>query len=846
MPVAFGSAQDSTFTGGSSHSYGIPAHNSGDGLILVVASTRSVTPATAINTPSGWTAVPADGEAGNFSAVRLSAFVKSGNGSESSVAVSLDGNPSFGSCGTVITAPGAKLTDLIDVVGSIITQESGVDITSPSVTTTEADTLIVQAYCFDDDLSSEADADSDAGFAGTMRGYGEIATPGNGLAFGVSTRTQASIGASGTCDWSTNGDSDAGVAITFAVRSEPAGPNVTDVGGDEEFDDKDTGVVITGSGFEASQGTGKVEIGDNADYATANKVEQTVTGWGDTSITITADLGAQSPGAKWLFVTNDSAERNDPGFAVTLHRANAFTLALSTHFVDGAATTAQLTAPAAKTTADFDPSTIHENQNPADSVDITADDYTEPEFNLAATVNAREVPYNFRITDNGTPLDSYGVTIQGTIGTAASTGTADGAGTATGEGGAEAGGDGTADGAGAATGDGGAEITGDGAADGAGAVTGSGAAELGGDGSADGQASVSGEGGAEAGGDGTGDGQAVVSGEGAAETTGDGTADGQATVSGDGGAEVTGDGTADGQASVSGEGRAEVSGDGAADGQADVSGEGGAEAAATGTAAGTSTADGVPGSDDPTGSSAGSGDATGEGGAEITGDGTADGQAGVTGEGAAEAETSGTADGAGAATGEGRAEISTDGTADGQASVTGEGRAEIPGDGTADGQAVVSGEGRVERGGDGTADGQATVSGEGGAELGGDGSVDGQAVVSGEGAAEAGATGQADGAADAIGEGRAEAETTGTASGAATATGVGDFDSPFEGTIGELTATSAAVHALASSISAVNLVAAASARVNVVDPSSQAAFALNAANDRVTILTATAERVIQP
>jgi hypothetical protein len=96
-------------------------------------------------------------------------------------------------------------------------QESGVDINSPSITTTVDGAWAIFAYVFDDDLSTNADHDSDAGFLGTSRGYGELTGGGNGLAAAMADYVKTTAGATGTNTWSSNGDSDAGAAITFAL-----------------------------------------------------------------------------------------------------------------------------------------------------------------------------------------------------------------------------------------------------------------------------------------------------------------------------------------------------------------------------------------------------------------------------------------------------------------------------------------------------------------------------------------------------------------------------------------------------------------------------------------------------
>lgn len=84
------------------------------------------------------------------------------------------------------------------------------------------------------------------------------------------------------------------------------------------FADAATGVVIAGTTFEASQGTGKVELSNNATYGSGTVVQQTVTAWSDTSITITIVKGALSPGGLYLWVTNNAGQHNGTGFSVTL------------------------------------------------------------------------------------------------------------------------------------------------------------------------------------------------------------------------------------------------------------------------------------------------------------------------------------------------------------------------------------------------------------------------------------------------------------------------------------------------------------------------------------------------
>lgn len=82
----------------------------------------------------------------------------------------------------------------------------------------------------------------------------------------------------------------------------------------------------------------------------------------------------------------------------------------------GANTSAQLTAPSGKNTGDFVTGRIQDDENPADAINITADDYTELEWSIKAT-NAAAVDevYQFRVTVAGTAFNTYTVTPQMTI-----------------------------------------------------------------------------------------------------------------------------------------------------------------------------------------------------------------------------------------------------------------------------------------------------------------------------------------------------------------------------------------------------------------------------------------------
>ncbi len=199
----------------------IPSHSNGDLLIIMVSVTTGVDPMTAINTPSGWTK-EVDLEAGTSSAVRFTCFKKVGDGVESSVNITISGD-AIHSFAAVCAAYSSALTAL-DVTGSD-SQESGVDMTAPSVVTTVANTRVIYAFVFDGDASSDADVDTDAGFNGTKRGFAEAPATGgnNGCSVALSDESQAAAAASNTCVFSTNADDDGGCAITIALA--PSGPS---------------------------------------------------------------------------------------------------------------------------------------------------------------------------------------------------------------------------------------------------------------------------------------------------------------------------------------------------------------------------------------------------------------------------------------------------------------------------------------------------------------------------------------------------------------------------------------------------------------------------------------------
>ncbi len=92
---------------------------------------------------------------------------------------------------------------------------------------------------------------------------------------------------------------------TMALN-EAQNSHLTAVSGGPTYQWSDTNIVLTGDGFESSQGTGKVELWSDTDGTT--KVSQTIDSWADTSIQIDLVQGTLTDGGRYLVVTNDSGD----------------------------------------------------------------------------------------------------------------------------------------------------------------------------------------------------------------------------------------------------------------------------------------------------------------------------------------------------------------------------------------------------------------------------------------------------------------------------------------------------------------------------------------------------------
>jgi hypothetical protein len=95
-------------------------------------------------------------------------------------------------------------------------------------------------------------------------------------------------------------------------------PSITDAG-DETYTNGETGIVIDGADFGASQGAGTVKICPTDDVNDANAVTQTITAWGDSQVTFTAVRSTLAVNTTcYLFVVNDDGLSNVAGYPVQI------------------------------------------------------------------------------------------------------------------------------------------------------------------------------------------------------------------------------------------------------------------------------------------------------------------------------------------------------------------------------------------------------------------------------------------------------------------------------------------------------------------------------------------------
>lgn len=137
-------------------------------------------------------------------------------------------------------------------------------------------------------------------------------------------------------------------------------------------------------------------------------------------------ISGTSSAAPVYTMTSSSSSASAPAGAtvfVRIRQVSApMTLTSSTNITAGGEnTSALLTAPTGKSTSDFTAGRMQDDENPADSVNLSSTQYTELEWSIIATSETIDAEvYVFRITVNGLPIGTYSVTPEWTIGTSGS------------------------------------------------------------------------------------------------------------------------------------------------------------------------------------------------------------------------------------------------------------------------------------------------------------------------------------------------------------------------------------------------------------------------------------------
>lgn len=222
---------------------------------------------------------------------------------------------------------------------------------------------------------------------------------------------------SGSWDVEAHGGNDStsgtGVSITFASTNWNTGDAVLVATGQRVDGATQASQSLTASGVTFGTRTNRAATA----VTTGNDHRHTVDTFA--AISSTSDVDAAPT---WAYTASAAASAG--GVIVRLREytaaiINEVYVATSANITAGGeATTAQLTAPSGKSTSDFVTGRLWDDENGTDSIDITADDYTELEWCLHAQSPATNGDYfDFRVYAGAAALDTYTVTPRWTLGT---------------------------------------------------------------------------------------------------------------------------------------------------------------------------------------------------------------------------------------------------------------------------------------------------------------------------------------------------------------------------------------------------------------------------------------------
>ena len=264
----------------------IPAHDSGDLLVLVYFNSRNNQNIATLTTPTGWTAeaTTLPGPSGtDRPGMRNTVFSKFGDGTESTVTVSVSNNQAARHHAYCLRFSGTAntLAAAISAASAASSTAQVATFAAPDTTITNGDdSLVIWSGGFQDNTPTEAQFSGNSGFNGTLRGFTSWeASAGSGFAVtnGVSVGDPDSDTATGSCTFANQFDVEWASASTLAVYG-TSGPS---------SDSSLSGLALTGMTLSPTFAAGTTAYTSSATYGTTvTRVRPTAN---DSGATITVD-----------------------------------------------------------------------------------------------------------------------------------------------------------------------------------------------------------------------------------------------------------------------------------------------------------------------------------------------------------------------------------------------------------------------------------------------------------------------------------------------------------------------------------------------------------------------------
>lgn len=198
------------------------------------------------NKPSGYTMDETDGDA--TVDVHCATFWKIADGTENGGTITCNAATSDEFAGILLHITGAATSSPIDVSGTADTLGTGSTHVADEITTGEANTLALAVICAHGSDTESITASGTGWDTTPDTEYTPSTSGASGCGIAISSKGIASAGLTGDCTF-TLGASDGAIKWQFSIKESSAAVVITDVDTDETWDDGDTGLVITGTGF---------------------------------------------------------------------------------------------------------------------------------------------------------------------------------------------------------------------------------------------------------------------------------------------------------------------------------------------------------------------------------------------------------------------------------------------------------------------------------------------------------------------------------------------------------------------------------------------------------------------